>query len=287
MNDQVQPITKSELKWGVKQRLAYLEVCAFWGSRLTTNMLMDTFGIGRRQAGKDIALYQNLAPDNLDYDKVKRGYVCSNTFKPEFIDGTGEEYLEWLKSISPDSTSYLSLPPYPVSVEPLKGPVPKINTQIIKAVIQGIQEKKQVFVTDSVGSPELPISPHTLINTAEQWLVRAYNNHFPSFITIDLMTLNYARISDIPSSVIDPSIAKRVNCEAADKAWQQQISLTVTINPDIGEMEQEERCHIENVYQMTNGVFTAEIRKPLVEYYVNRTNSIIHESLQPLFIVTE
>lgn len=42
-------------------RLCYIERQLLWERRLTTTMLMETFGISRPQAQKDIKLYQQLA----------------------------------------------------------------------------------------------------------------------------------------------------------------------------------------------------------------------------------
>lgn len=58
---------------------------------------MQSFGISRQQASKDINSYINEhAPQNLEYDKHLKGYVPSKQFAPLFIDDSASAYLHQL-----------------------------------------------------------------------------------------------------------------------------------------------------------------------------------------------
>ncbi|GLO16798.1 hypothetical protein PPUJ20188_01910 [Pseudomonas putida] len=58
---------------------------------------MQSFGISRQQAPKDINTYINEhAPKNLEYDKHLKGYVPSRRFQPLFIDDSASAYLHLL-----------------------------------------------------------------------------------------------------------------------------------------------------------------------------------------------
>ena len=64
-----------------------IETIAWWEGRLTTGHLMQSFGISRQQASKDINRYIiEHAPKNLTYSNSLTGYVPSKAFKPMLID---------------------------------------------------------------------------------------------------------------------------------------------------------------------------------------------------------
>lgn len=58
---------------------------------------LQSFGISRQQASKDINTYiTEHAPKNLTYDRQIKGYVPSKQFKPLFIDDSASAYLHLL-----------------------------------------------------------------------------------------------------------------------------------------------------------------------------------------------
>lgn len=55
------------LRWDLLTRYRLIEIVAQWEGRLTTNHLMNSFGIGRQQASKDISLlFFNKSHSSLD-----------------------------------------------------------------------------------------------------------------------------------------------------------------------------------------------------------------------------
>lgn len=85
------------VRWDLALRYRLIETVAWWEGRLTTNHLMQSFGINRQQASKDINTYiTEHAPKNLGYDKHLKGYVPTKQFKPLFIDDSASAYLHLL-----------------------------------------------------------------------------------------------------------------------------------------------------------------------------------------------
>lgn len=69
------------IRWDLLFRYRMIEIIALWEGRLTTNHLIQSFGIGRQQASKDINTYlADIAPGNLVYDKHLKGYKPSDSF---------------------------------------------------------------------------------------------------------------------------------------------------------------------------------------------------------------
>ncbi len=44
-------------RWDLLSRYRFIELIALWEGRLTTRHLVETFGIGRQQASRDINVY--------------------------------------------------------------------------------------------------------------------------------------------------------------------------------------------------------------------------------------
>ena len=76
-----------QVRWDLALRYRLIETVAWWEGRLTTGHLIQSFGISRQQASKDINTYiTEHAPRNLTYDKQLKGYIPSKHFKPRVID---------------------------------------------------------------------------------------------------------------------------------------------------------------------------------------------------------
>lgn len=63
---------RSELRWGVEQRLEFIEFRLFWEGHVNRSDLMDQFGVSVNQASTDLNRYIGFAPDNMVYDKSAR-----------------------------------------------------------------------------------------------------------------------------------------------------------------------------------------------------------------------
>ena len=61
-------VTAAALKWGVERRLEFVEFRLFWEGSINRADLVEFFGVSVPQASKDLALYQERAPGNMDYD---------------------------------------------------------------------------------------------------------------------------------------------------------------------------------------------------------------------------
>ena len=84
---------KSDLRWGVEQRLEFIEFRLFWEGHVNRIDLMDQFGVSVNQASMDLNRYIGFAPDNMVYDKSARTYVRGPGFKPQFLEPDASRYL--------------------------------------------------------------------------------------------------------------------------------------------------------------------------------------------------
>ncbi len=277
MSDNCQ-IKKEDLKWGAKQRLAFIEATAFWNGRLTTNMLADTFGIARRQAGKDIALYEALAPNNIVHNRGKRGYTVTDSFTPIFITGTSSEYFNWLQATLADSNRLLSFPVQFAKTEELPIPQPFIAPEVLQIVVMSLRDNKPI--TLCFENEDYYLTVHTIIFDRHEWFIRAIDLPSQSFRTIKLGDALRAE-DQIPVGYYGfLSFEASKNPIQHDTEWHQMKSTTLTINPNLSSTEKET---VKRLYHTQDSILEINIRAPLTELFLEQVSNI-KKNNNPVFI---
>ncbi|MDG1664150.1 MAG: WYL domain-containing protein [Pseudomonadales bacterium] len=246
------------LRWDLLLRYRLIEIIVFWEGRLTTNHLIDTFGIGRQQASKDINNYNNkVGVGNLVYDKFLKGYKPTPQFKPAVTSGTADEYLHLLNRNNDLSQTFDTLPLATGNTEILHVPVRNIDPSIIRAIVTAARQQKRLDVDYvSVNNPNREgrvIAPHTIVHTGLRWHVRAWcekNQDYRDFVLSrfrgvpDIMDLSEHNIDD-------------------DTSWNTPV--TIKLKPDT-RLSREQKAVIARDYGMTNGVLKIATRGSLVQY---------------------
>ncbi|KRW59727.1 WYL domain-containing protein [Pseudomonas sp. TTU2014-080ASC] len=255
--------TIESVRWDLALRYRLIETVAWWEGRLTTTHLMQSFGISRQQASKDINTYINEhAPKNLEYDKFLKGYVPSKHFKPLFIDDSASAYLHLLNQNQERAPHIEGLALAYAHTEVLKVPDrtirPEVLRPLLKACREGLRlECEYVSFNTPDGETRL-IVPHTLIYSGMRWHVRAYcekNRDYRDFVL--------SRFRGVPDLMEGSSEHTREQ----DEDWNTQA--TVIIEPD-SRLKPEQRQIIEADYGMADGQLRIETRGSLVQYVLQR-----------------
>ena len=251
-----------QVRWDLALRYRLIETIVWWEGRLTTGHLMQSFGISRQQASKDINGYINEhAPKNLTYSKSLKGYVPSKTFKPLFIDDSASAYLHLLNQNHERAPHIDGLALAYAHTEVLHVPDrsirPEVLRPLLKACREGLRlETEYVSFTTPISEIRL-IAPHTLIYTGMRWHARAYcekNGAYRDFVL--------SRLRGEPE-VLDTSAFSL----EADTAWNTLVD--VIIEPD-QRLTPEQKNIIEIDYGMQNGQLILPSRGALVQYVLQR-----------------
>ena len=89
-NEQLADLTQPQ-----RDRLAFVELRVRFIGEIRRQDLVTRFGIQSAAASRDLALYKELAPGNIDYDPKGKSYVLGPDFRPVF-DFPPERVLSWL-----------------------------------------------------------------------------------------------------------------------------------------------------------------------------------------------
>ena len=170
---------RSELRWGVEQRLEFIEFRLFWEGHVNRSDVMEQFGLSVNQASSDLSRYIGLAPHNMDYDRSLRTYVRQPGFKPVFDKLDAGRYLAQLRSVADgildhDDCWIASLPVYDSAPTPARGVAPAT----LRSVVDAIRRSEAIEVQyQSLSNPEPRwrwIAPHAIAFDGFRWHARAF-----------------------------------------------------------------------------------------------------------------
>ncbi len=246
------------IRWDLLFRYRLIEIVAYWEGRLTTNHLINSFGIGRQQASKDINTYlKEIAPGNLTYNKHLKGYEPSPNFKPTVTTGTADEYLHILSRTKDLAHTFENLDLGFANTHMLQLPSRAVDPLILRTIVQAAREQKRLDIGYiSLNNPETDgriIVPHTLVCTPMRWHVRAYcekNSEYRDFVL--------SRFRGTPE-LMD----KSEHGKEQDTAWNSDIELSITPDPRLSKTQQNVISHD---YGMKRNKLTVPCKAALLQY---------------------
>jgi len=251
-------------RWDLLLRYRFIECIALWEGRLTTRHLVETFGIGRQQASKDINVYNNeVAPNNLRYDKFLKGYEPAETFTPRVTLGLAEEYLQLLANRSELHRTFSSMALPQGHTEVLEPPARPVSPALLRPILQAAREHQRIEVDYvSLNNPDREgriIAPHTLVWTGLRWHVRGWcekNQDFRDFVL--------SRFRGEPE-LLGPS----EHSDTEDRDWQTIVHVVLIPDPRLSD---DQRAVVASDYGMQEGTLQLEVRARLVGYLLQMLN---------------
>ena len=252
---------KPSLRWGVEQKLQFIEFRLFWEGHVNRGDLIDKFGISQNQASGDLNRYIALAPDNMVYDKSGKSYVRSSSFKPLFLKPDASQYLAQVRSVAegivaPEDAWIGNLPTFDATPSPARG----IDPTVLRSIVIAIRRREAVEVRyQSMSSPDPEwrwIAPHALAFDGFRWHARSFcekSGEYRDFVI---------------SRIIDTRQSRSMEMQAtADLAWDEIVALE--IGPH-SELSPNQKRVIELDYGMQNGRVVIPVRRALLYYALKR-----------------
>ncbi|MGD9471119.1 MAG: WYL domain-containing protein [Novosphingobium sp.] len=180
------------MRWGVEQRLEFIEFRLFWEGTINRADIIECFGVSTPQASKDLSLYQARAPGNMLYDARAKRYVAADAFVLRFLDPDPYKYLSQLRAVAegmlPASESWIAAMP---SADVALTPKREIDIAILRRVLEAVRENQsiEVFYQSMNSARPDPIwrrmTPHAFGYDGFRWHVRGFchvENKFKDFL---------------------------------------------------------------------------------------------------------
>lgn len=262
-------LTLKEASQAQRERLSFLELRAFFTGELRRSDIEARFGIKPAASSRDLALYKELAPENLIYDLARRCYKPEAKFAPIF-ELKSDRVLAWLLQGFGDGLD-LGLK----RTVPCEGAgqlmFPDLN--ILGEITRSICSKKALvidYLSLSSGLKKREIVPVALADNGLRWHVRAFDRmrgRFGDFV-----------LTRITSAQIKEGVVGEDQSLIADDQWARMVEIELVPHPGVAHP-----AAVEADYGMSNGVLRIKTRAALVGYFLRRwsVDSSENHSLDP------
>ena len=260
------------MRWGVEKRLEFIEFRLFWEGGINRADIIEQFGVSVPQASKDLALYEEKAPGNLDYDKSAKRYRASSTFKPVFFEPDTSTYLAHLRSLMRSNDGpeegWLDTPP---EFDAMPIPHRSIEVAVLREILSAIREGRSLEIRYQSMNPNKHgpewrrITPHAFGHDGLRWHVRAFchiDQKFKDFILSRCLKTRH--LADAGASPAD------------DLLWNERFSVELAPNPKLSESQQ---AVIAQDFAMHGGRVHVPIRKALLYYFQKRLRLDVADAL--------
>lgn len=252
---------KPSLRWGVEQKLQFIEFRLFWEGHVNRSDLIDKFSVSQNQASGDLNRYIALAPDNMVYDKSGKTYLRSSSFSPLFLKPDATQYLSQVRSVAegivaPEDAWIGNFPAFDAAPSPARG----IDPVVLRSIAIAIRRHEAIHILyQSMSAPDPEwrwISPHALAFDGFRWHARSYCEKSREFRNFVISRIMEARQTRPPA---DPL--------ASDSAWNEILELHIGPHPALSPNQQRV---VELDYGMNNGQVTILVRQALLYYALKR-----------------
>lgn len=251
------------MRWGVEQRLEFIEFRLFWEGSLNRADIVDYFGVSVPQASKDLTLYQERAPGNIRYDKRNKRYVAAEKFILRFLNPDPYVFLAQLRSVAegavPSHESWIArLPEADVALTPER----RIDIEMLRKVLGAVRGKSSIEIFYQSMNKQRPdpvwrrISPHAFGHDGFRWHVRAFchlEHKFKDFL--------------LPRILSARNEGERGEASNADWLWNNYFDIIIGAHPGLTESQKKV---VEKDYGLESGEGVLSVRYAMLFYVLKR-----------------
>lgn len=248
-----------DLNQAQRDRLSYVDLRTRFIGEIRRQDLISRFGIQVAAATRDLALYREMAPTNLDYDTKAKTYRCGKWFRPLF-DFPAERVLTWLSRGYGDNAPERSRFLIPSDTS---GPRQVINLDLLSIVTRAIYQRQVLEVSYRSLTSGLTLRqfvPFAIADNGFRWHIRGYDRKRSEFLDLVI-----SRIAD--AQILDGEIFEGETADQ-DIQWNRIVELELVPHP----ANVQHPDTIEAEYGMANGALQIRVRAALACYLLRRWN---------------
>lgn len=174
------PQRVESLSHAQRERLAYIDFRLYFLGEVGRPDLISRFGVAPAGATRDLALYREIAPKNIEFDGSSKVYRIGKQFAPLF-EHAPQRVLSSLALGFGDGVNEVSQPLLPCE-SPTALSNPKMD--VLAPICRAIHAKCPVTIryhSMSSGKSQRVIVPFALVDTGLRWHVRAFDRKTGEF----------------------------------------------------------------------------------------------------------
>ncbi|MCF8162366.1 MAG: WYL domain-containing protein [Polynucleobacter sp.] len=251
-----QPQRVESLSHAQRERLAYIDFRLYFFGEIGRPDLIERFGVAPAGATRDLALYREIAPQNITFDGSNKIYRIGQAFSPLF-DHASQRVLSALALGFGDGVNGATQPLLPCE-SPTALSNPKMD--VLAPVCRAIHAKQPVTIryhSMSSGESERVIVPFALVDTGLRWHVRAFDRKSGEFRDFVVTRVEAPTLLDE-----EPQANEHPN---NDIQWTRIVELDFVPHPRLERPE-----IIKMDYGMTDGSIRMRVRAAVAGYMLLR-----------------
>ena len=250
------PQRVERLSHAQRERLAYLEFRLYFMGEIGRPDLAGRFGVAPAGATRDLALYRQIAPDNIEFDGSSKVYRIGKAFSPIF-EHAPQRVLSVLSLGFGDGVDGQTKP-----LLPCEFPAALSNPQmeVLAPICRAIHSKRPVAIhyhSMSSGKSERVIVPFALVDTGLRWHVRAFDRKSGEFRDFVITRMEQPTLLDE-----EPQAHERPD---NDIQWTRIVELDLVPHPRLGRAD-----IIRMDYGMKDGSIRMRVRAAVAGYMLLR-----------------
>ena len=250
------PSRLSELSAAQRQRLAYIEFRVWFYGEVARKEVLERFEVATAAGTRDMALYKELAPNNVSYESKRYRYAPG--FSPLFaheVDRVLAALTSGFGAGEPVSGGELLSHWVPSRLN--QPPLETLAT--VTRAIHGGHALKLTYHSMKKGAGAREIVPHSLVDSGLRWHVRAFDRTKKHFR--DLVLTRMERVLPIAPSA--PLAAEE--SVSADAQWAREVTLDLVPHPAHPHPKV-----IERDFGMRQGRLTVTLRAAVAGYVMRQ-----------------
>lgn len=251
------------MSWGIEQRLEFIEFRLFWEGAINRVDIKNFFGVSIPQASKDLTLYQERAPGNMEYDTRGKRYVAAKKFVLRFLNPDPYVYLAQLRSVTEGAVAsheswIAQLPKADIALTPKRD----IDIEVLRKILDVVRDGKSIEVFYQSMNRERPdpiwrrITPHAFGYDGFRWHARAYCHLTHKFKDFLLPRILDVRNRDEPGGTGDE-----------DWSWNNYFDIIIGPHPDLTDSQKKV---VAKDYGLDHGSGVLSVRYAMLFYVLKR-----------------
>jgi predicted DNA-binding transcriptional regulator YafY len=242
-----------------RDRLAFIELRLRFTGGIRRQDLVLRFGTQSAAATRDLALYAEMAPGNIEYDPKGKSYILGTVFRAIFDFSTGRVLSCLSQGFGDGEPTRLNA--WTPSESPSRLAHPDLD--VLASVTRAMHLECPLgveYYSISSGRTEREIIPFALIDNGMRWHVRAFDRQSDEFR--DFVITRIKRPVVLKEQCVDPH-------EVSDRdiQWTRIVEIELVPHPDQPRPEVTELD-----YAMQDGVLRIKLRAATVGYYLRQWN---------------
>ncbi len=248
----------TNINYAQRERLAFIDFCLQFFGQISRADLVNHFKTGLASCSRDLTLYREVAPKNLNLKHETKQYYRTSEFNPVFEHNPEATFNSLCRGFGDGFSNGIT--PSDVCIDATRLIHPDSN--VIATIMRAINSRQAIscnYISLSSGESKRVIVPHSLANNGQRWHIRAYDKKNKAFR--DFVCTRLQNVTEIEKPIAT------IQGKEFDKQWNSIHKITLAPHPSIKHFKA-----IELDYAMVGGKIELNVREALLGCLMRQWN---------------